>query len=341
MKVDVPPKPRILVVEDDEDQRSLICEALSIHYSDPDGRNIVGVTNGQQCLAQDLSRFDVVLQDFKLPDIGGLELLKKILDRVDIPVLIVTGENSAGIAAETIQAGAQDYIVKLGDYLFAIPVLVEKSIRQHQIRQENRRLQEQLESMLDELKDKNLQLQESLEKLRTMAATDHLTGLANRRHFNETLERQYSEAIRYGFDLTCCMCDLDYYKQFNDNLGHQVGDRLLILTAEVIKNSLRSSDMAARYGGDEFVLLLPHTSVERGIAVGERMRQELVIESRKLVKLPVGVTMSIGVASLEADHPATADTLVAMADRALYVAKDRGKDRIVAFGRVRDRELRV
>jgi diguanylate cyclase (GGDEF)-like protein len=334
--------PRILVIEDDGDQRQLILEVISTHYGDKDGRFVVGVGSGQECLAQDLSSFDVILMDYNLPDMSGSQLLPQVLARADVPVIFVTGENDSTIAAQAIRHGAQDYMVKRGDYLFAIPVVIDKSIRQHQIRKENQRLEQELQSMLSELRVKNIQLEESLEKLEKMAATDPLTDLANRRHFRQLLDRSYQEAKRYGFDLTCCMFDLDHYKELNDSLGHQVGDEILAMAARVIRSSLRASDIAARYGGDEFVVLLPHTSIERAIAVAERTRHELAIEVHSRCKrLAHPVTLSIGIASLGNHKPRTADELVALADRALYIAKSRGKDRIVIYGDVQPDGLEV
>lgn len=324
-------KPRILIVEDDGDQRQLLCEALAVYYDDPQSRCIVGVASAGECLATKLESFDVVLQDYHLPDMPGLTLLEKILARADLPVIFVTGENNCAAAAEAIRRGAMDYVVKLGDYLFAIPVLVDKNIRLHRMKQDNERLQREHQAMLSELRVKNTQLQETLEQVKTMAITDHLTGLANRRHFAELLEKHFSQAVRYGFDLTCCMCDLDDYKQFNDTLGHQLGDQVLVITADIIRSSLRSSDVAARYGGDEFVLVLPHTSVERGLAAGERIRQQLASESGRKDGLGRTVTMSVGVASLEADRPANADALLSMADRALYAAKEHRDTPVMAF----------
>jgi len=166
--------------------------------------------------------------------------------------------------------------------------------------------------------------------MKTMAETDHLTGLANRRRFGELLDRYFSEASRYGFDLTCCMCDLDHYKELNDTLGHQCGDEVLVISADVIREALRSSDIAARYGGDEFVLLLPHTSVDRGMSVAQRIRREM-ITAANISGHVRPVTMSIGIASIGANGADSADALVAMADRALYEAKARGKDQIVQF----------
>jgi diguanylate cyclase (GGDEF)-like protein len=326
------PKPRILIVEDDEDQRKLLSEALGVYYDDPQGRNIQAVGSGAECLGTKLESFDVILLDYHLPDMPGLALLEKTLARADLPVIFVTGENNCAAMAEAIQRGAMDYVVKLGDYLFTIPVLVDKNIRQHHVKKENERLQREHQAMLSELRVKNTQLQETLEQVRTMAITDHLTGLANRRHFAELLEKHFSQACRYGFDLTCCMCDLDDYKRINDAMGHQIGDQVLVIAAEVIRSSLRSSDIAARYGGDEFVLLLPHTSVDRGLAAGERIRQQLATESGRKEGLGRTVTMSVGVASLEANRPANPDVLLSMADQALYLAKERRDTPVMAFG---------
>lgn len=318
---------RILIVEDDVDQRELICEVVSA------GRQVTAVGTGSDCLAQDLASFDAVLMDYNLPDMSGSALLEEVLSRADVPVIFVTGENDSATAARAIRAGAQDYMVKRGDYLFAIPFIIDKSIRQHLIRKDNQRLQQELEAMLSELRVKNIQLEEALRQQEKMAATDPLTELANRRHFSQLLERSFEEARRYGFDLTCCMFDLDHYKELNDSMGHQVGDQVLALAARVIRASLRGSDIAARYGGDEFVLLLPHTSLDRAVAVAERTRHELALEAASHCRNAARpVTFSIGIASLGVHHPRTGDELVALADRALYEAKARGKDRIVVYG---------
>ena len=328
--------PRVLIVEDDDDQRMLLSDAIGTHYGVTDGRQIVAVGTGEECLAQPLGEFDVALLDFHLPDMTGLDLMERILARADLPVIFVTGENTSMTAAEAIQRGAQDYVVKLGDYLFAIPVIIDKSLRQHHIRLENEQLRREMESMLSELRVKNIQLNESLDQVRCMAETDHLTGLANRRKFAEDLDHHFAEARRYGFDLTCCMCDLDHYKRLNDSLGHQAGDLALMTAADIIRNTLRSSDVAGRYGGDEFVLLLSHTSIDRAVAVCQRIREEIVVDIAHACRSGHSVTMSVGIASIDADNPASANALVAMADQALYDAKAHGKDRIVLFADIED-----
>jgi len=329
---DRPACPRILVVEDDRDHRDLICEALTLAYGPAAAARVVGVATARECLLQELDQFDVVLLDYHLPDADGLELLKTLGKQWDVPVVFVTGENDAEVAAEAIRHGAQDYVVKLGDYLFAIPVLVDKSIRQHRMQRENERLRRDLQSALEQLQDKNAELERSLEQVRHLAATDHLTHLANRRQFVAELERCYSAAKRYGHDLTCAMCDLDRYKQLNDTRGHQVGDEVLMLTAEVIRESLRGSDVAARYGGDEFVLLLPHTGRDEAESLLGRLTETVRGRSAAHPSLDQGLTLSAGLASLRANAPESPDALVTMADRALYAAKAQGGGAVVAWG---------
>jgi diguanylate cyclase (GGDEF)-like protein len=328
----VPPlAPVTLVVEDDPDQRQLICESMRMYFDDPDGRRIQAVGTGRECLQRDLAAMDIILLDFNLPDMSGLDLLSKVTTLTEAPVIFVTGENIAATAAQAIRNGAQDYVVKLGDYLFALPVVVEKNIRQHRMKLENARLQTQLQASLEEIRVKNLQLEESLARMKQMASTDHLTGLTNRRVLADILERSFQEARRYNFDLTCMMLDLDGFKRLNDTRGHQLGDRILVAAADVIRANLRSSDAAARFGGDEFVLLLPHTSVDMARKVGNRIRNDLLTATRPMLAGNILVSFSVGIASLRSHSPADSDALLSMADKALYAAKAKGKDCVVEF----------
>ncbi len=153
-------------------------------------------------------------------------------------MILVTGEGIIENAARAIRQGAYDYIVKAGDYLFAIPLMVEKNLAIWQTKQENLRLQEQLTRTLEEVSVKNKQLEAAVKQLAAMAATDPLTGLANRRTLALTMERSFAEAVRYGHDLACIMIDLDGFKLLNDTLGHQRGDGILEAVATILKTQL-------------------------------------------------------------------------------------------------------
>jgi diguanylate cyclase (GGDEF)-like protein len=160
-------------------------------------------------------------------------------------------------------------------------------------------------------------------QLRELVAREPLTGLYNRRHFKEVLQRSVSEARRYGKDLTCVMMDMDSFKQINDAYGHQVGDEVLLLAASTIARLLRSSDIAARYGGDEFILLLPQTDCCQATVLARRILQAL--QERLRGKLPdVQTSISIGIASLNRLSTPDADSLVRAADLAMYQAKEAG-----------------
>ena len=171
-------------------------------------------TAAPEALKLDLGAFDLILTDFNLPDVTGMELLGNIRAKCSTPVIIVTGENVGQIAAEAIRKGAMDYVVKFGDYLFTIPLVVEKNLTVAKLYKENEKLRVELERALEEKRRKNAQLEESLKMVEELAATDALTGLNNRRHFNRVLDQMFAESDRMDSDLSCVMIDLDGYKTF-------------------------------------------------------------------------------------------------------------------------------
>jgi len=318
---------KLLIVEDDADQRELIVETLTDHFG---AGTVTGVGSRAEALRQDVDQFDVILSDYNLPDGSGMQLLEEIRKRCSTPLIMVTGENVGTIAAEAIRKGATDYVVKFGDYLFTIPLVIEKNLTVANIKRENESLRAELEVALSELKHKNAQLEESLRCVEEMAATDPLTGLYNRRHFSRVLDQLFAEATRMSTDLACVMIDMDGFKQLNDGFGHQIGDQTLATAGRVIGANMRRMDVAARYGGDEFVLLLPHAASADAIAVGQRIREEFRTASHGILGRPLGVTMSLGVASLHQCRPSGAEQLVGLADAAMYQAKQSGRDRIAS-----------
>jgi two-component system cell cycle response regulator len=315
------PRPlRLLLIEDDPDQAELMTAVLLDHFTDA---NITVASSGEEVFNLDLSAYDVGLCDLHLPDCTGLDLLPHLRSVSDLPVIMITGERFGPTAADAIRKGAMDYIVKQGDYAAIVPAVIEKTLAMAEIKRSNRRLEQ-------ELIQRNVELERLNEQLREMATIDPLTRLYNRRHFAELLEQLFSESVRYGSDLTCMMADLDNFKYVNDTRGHPMGDRLLHLTADVLRAILRKSDLPARYGGDEFVVLFPRTAPADAKASARRFVDALRRELR--LKLPQAppVTVSVGLASREHGQPTTGDALIRLADQALYLAKQAGKDRIMA-----------
>lgn len=325
---------RLLVVEDDPDQRELLTQTLRDHFGP---QTVVDVGGIVAAMEKPLASFDLILSDFNLPDGTGMELLEHVRRVCATPLVLVTSENVGQIAAESIRKGATDYVVKVGDYLFALPLVVEKCLAVAKMRRENESLRAELEKALLALREKNIALEVALRKTEEAAATDPLTGLYNRRHFNKVLSQLFSEARRYENDMSIVMIDLDGYKQLNDTCGHQVGDRLLLVAARAITSNMRGMDVASRYGGDEFVILAPRAGGVEAAGIAERIRQDYRKASAMILRRNEGLTMSFGVASLNSDGSANGDELVAAADAALYQAKEAGRDRIVISSSVAGR----
>ncbi|HET6371103.1 MAG TPA: diguanylate cyclase, partial [Nitrospiria bacterium] len=181
--------------------------------------------------------------------------------------------------------------------------------------------QEELATINGILTEKNRELQH-------LSITDSLTGLYNRMHFMEVLAGEVARSLRNGRPFTVMMIDTDYFKKYNDSFGHQAGDGLLKRMGVIFKECLRNVDCASRYGGDEFIVLLPEIEKEKAFEVAERIRGQVAAEMRSADADGVAVTLSIGVASFP-EHGDTPEAIIASADAALYHAKRTGRNRVV------------
>ncbi len=178
-------------------------------------------------------------------------------------------------------------------------------------------------------------LVENQRKLFKMAATDPLTGLYNRRYFMPLAEKEFERAARYGDPFSILMMDIDHFKEVNDRFGHRTGDRVLISLSAVITSVCRASDLLCRYGGEEFVALLPATNLDGAVSTGEKIRARIGAEAFDTGEEPLGLTISVGVASFR-KNDVSMDRLLNRADEALYKAKEQGRNRVCSQGRRRD-----
>jgi len=176
-------------------------------------------------------------------------------------------------------------------------------------------------------------VQQRTRELEELAARDPLTGLYNRRHFSEQIAREFAAAERYDADMSCLMFDLDRFKKINDQFGHRTGDELLMLLTRAISSELREADVAARFGGDEFILLLPQTSAPAALTLAQRIVKRF--NTDLAVKFPeTHTTLSGGIASLRTTQAESAEALINEADMAMYAAKESGRNCIMDADKV-------
>ncbi|NLI91573.1 MAG: diguanylate cyclase [Peptococcaceae bacterium] len=273
--------------------------------------------------AQDI---DLILMDIIMPDINGIEACRTIKSNeliADISIIMITATTEKKEVELAFSAGAMDYITKPFDRIELI-ARVRSALRlKHEIDWRKAR-----ESQLEEV---TLQLKELNETLRKISFRDGLTGIANRRYFDEIYQKEFQRAKRNKTSLLLIMLDIDYFKLYNDSYGHLQGDDCLKLIAITIKNTLkRSSDFVARYGGEEFIVILPDTNKEGGILKAEEIR--LAVETLRIPHLASKccdiVTVSLGVASMEPGKDISPEMLIQQADSALYLSKETGRNKV-------------
>jgi diguanylate cyclase len=183
---------------------------------------------------------------------------------------------------------------------------------------------EGMESEVNALQEKYRALEEELKKTQKLALTDALTELPNREAYNRKIHEEFKRSQRNGSKLSLAVVDVDHFKAFNDTYGHQVGDRVLKIIAKVLKQNLRQSDFVARFGGEEFVVVLPETSEEDAVTVLDKVREKLASTKFKFKEDPVRLTASTGISEFRAED--TAELAFARADEALYQAKEAGRN---------------
>lgn len=296
-------KQRILIIDDAPENEALLRSVLGGEcdvFSAREGE--AGLRLAAEC------KPDLILLDIMMPGIDGFEVLRRLKADLllrSVPVIFITGASTSGEEVRGLEAGAVDFIAK--------PIqaaVVRARARNH------------------------LQLKRYHDVLEEMSTRDGLTGLANRRRFDEVLDLEFRRAERLHHSLSLLMIDIDCFKAYNDHYGHPEGDDVLRAVAVVLRESLhRPTDLAVRYGGEEFVCILPETDRPGSLHVARRIQggmEKLGLPHEHCVA--DHVTLSIGIATLGDEQPGHASMagLLKRADASLYRAKQSGKNRIDA-----------
>jgi len=272
----------------------------------------------------------VILQDINMPDISGLKLLAEYRRHpaiADVPVIMLSGTSTAETKADAFQRGADDYIVKMPH-----PIELIARIRYHSHAYVDHL---ERESALKALQQERRKLAAANLELERISSMDGLTGIANRRYFDSAFDREWRRAMRETEPLSLIMCDVDYFKLYNDSYGHQPGDECLKLVASSLSNAMqRPTDLVARYGGEEFVILLPGTHARGVIKIAERVRQAVLALQLPHEKSTVHdcVSISLGAATVAPMIKHQPEALLLAADKALYSAKHAGRNRVICAG---------
>jgi diguanylate cyclase (GGDEF)-like protein len=289
----------VLIVDDEPQNLHLLVDALRNEHE------LIVATSGREAIKRADSHIspDLILLDVVMPEMDGWDVCRKLKanPRTEgIPIIFVTSRDEVVDEAKGLAAGAVDYITKPFS-----PEIVRARVRTH------------------------LTLKSQADTLASLSVIDDLTGMPNRRHFNQRLEEEWRRATRTSSPVTLVMMDVDHFKQYNDNYGHGAGDECLRRVAQVLGTVIhRTADMVARYGGEEFAAILPATDVEHGMQIAERFRQ--VVNSLGLEhgysSTNEFITISVGVATRVPQLQEEPHNLLQVADRMLYEAKARGRN---------------
>ncbi|AWJ84308.1 diguanylate cyclase response regulator [Azospirillum sp. TSH58] len=297
-------RPKILVVDDIPSNVHVLSRILK------DEHDIYFATDGAKALELVQARLpDLVLLDIMMPGMDGYEVCSRIkADPItrDIPVIFISAKSEVEDETYGLEVGAIDFISKP-----ISPPIVKARVRNH------------------------LLLKRQTDLLRTLSFNDGLTGIANRRRFDEVLMREWRRCGRAQLPLSLIMLDVDQFKPYNDHYGHQAGDECLRAVAQILGGQImRPGDLIARYGGEEFVCLLPETDEDGAVEVAERLRQ--TVAERRLPHavshVADHITISLGVATARPMPDDTPDRLTQLADGLLYEAKRAGRNRVCSGG---------
>ena len=300
---------RILIADDEPISRKLLHATLERL-----GHEVVAVSDGAEAiealLAPDAPRLAIL--DWMMPGMNGLDVCRAIRECAApyVYVVLLTARDTPEDVVTGLEAGADDFLTK--------------PFEANELRARLRsgaRVLELLGSLV-----------EVQEALKVQATVDHLTGLWNRRMVLEQLDREVNRARHEKRPFAVAIVDVDRFKSINDTYGHRVGDVVLRFTASALKSQLRQYDFVGRFGGEEFLVLLPGCDAAAARAVGERMRECIASQQAMVGPDSVQVTVSVGVA-VTVNGSASADSLVEAADAALYCAKEAGRNRVESCAR--------
>ena len=310
--------PSVLVVDDDASILGVVAEVL-----EDDGYVVSTAGTGEEAIElMENNEFSLVMSDIRLPGINGVQVLehiKRTSPRTN--VIMITSHGSLDTSIDAIKHGAYDYLLKPFEDLSLISSAAKRAVDAHKLETERSQL-------IRSLKLSNRELARVNNVLRGLAVRDGLTELYNHRYINEIIDKHIDKTVIEGADLSLIFIDVDNFKIFNDQHGHQTGDVLLRELSALMRENVRNKDIVARWGGEEFAIVCPTTDQETAARLAESLRALIAkhIFVKELIPSSPSVTISAGVASFSKYNSKAA--MLEAADSALYVAKDNGRNQV-------------
>ncbi len=305
IEAEAPQTHRILIVDDDPANLRLVQETL-----DGLGYTVDTAVDGVQALEKVRQRTpDLLILDVMMPRMNGLEvcrIVKSMSTESFIPIILVTVQGDIDSKVTGLKLGADDYLAKPYNPL-ELRARVLSMLR--------------IKSLQDKINAKRRDLE-------ALSVTDDLTALLNHRALQHRLKDEFARAQRYNEPLSVLMIDIDQFKEINDKYGHLFGDRVLTDVAGILQKSVREIDICARYGGDEFMVVLPQTHFSGSLTVADRIWRSVAAHELEENKAVVRITVSVGISFFPNKNVATVEQLISFADQALYQAKREGRNRI-------------
>lgn len=287
----------ILIVDDSTSNLDILIELLHDY-------DVIDTTNGKDAIEiANKEKIDLILLDIMMPNMDGYEVCEKLKSNEktkNIPIIFITGKSDEESIEKAYKLGGSDYVTKP-----FLPLELKAKIK------------------------KELKIQDMMNELKLLALTDPMTKLYNRRYFNNISKHFFALAKREKQNLSIIMLDIDKFKNINDTYGHQVGDEVILSLANILIQNQRKSDIACRYGGEEFVMLLPNTPKQKAKFLAENIRKKINSNSIKLGSAKeLKFSVSIGVSEVDFYNETDIEQALKRADDALYKAKEGGRNRV-------------
>ncbi|GMQ83879.1 MAG: PleD family two-component system response regulator [Gammaproteobacteria bacterium] len=314
------------------DDQAMVAEAIRRMLADEPDIEFHYCSDPKQAVKQAVAvKATIILQDLVMPDVDGMTLVRFYRNNPttrDVPVIVLSSKEDPQVKSDAFSNGATDYLVKLPEKIELL-ARIRAHAKSYLVQKERDDAFRTMEKMQEQLSAINNELAHSNRELKRLSSMDGLTSLANRRQFDATLEQEWQRAIRTELPLSLLFADIDYFKRYNDSYGHQAGDDCLKKIADSLQKTVhRPADLVCRYGGEEFVMILPDTTSEGALAVAEKVLIHIADLNIPHTNSDTAdhVTLSIGVATLRPEEGCSPDELIEAADKMLYKAKENGRN---------------